>query len=1067
MANIFDEIETTPASSGNVFDEPETGNIFDEPEIDSRPPSPESGAAPVSISQPPSTGNTPGAAPVPRETNIVDTFRPGEEKSTPQNFEQALQQNDELRKKYEDKVYAEISKVDSQELWNKVQSGQPLTEVEQAAQLYQTGQTIPTNLFLNIALMGAGMAAPVASVGVGTLGRVAGTALGEGLIGAGTNVVFDVAESATKGKLPDAKQTGLNALFGFIFGAAGGGVGAAFAGRQQAVKEGVESIAAKTGRTADDVADEIMQTASQQGKPANEIISEQLGDGAKAFNEMWEENVRQTYKPSQKYAGSINLERQKLSGPGMFELEDAGETVGKTYRSNKEMLREAADVDMGPSDFLQVENPMSMTDSQKRRLREVVGAEAERIGKLRNDPNIPQDVLDQEKLNFVELVAKDAYVASETGRTLAQRAIDVEPTDDLIQARLKALAKIKNSDKAADKEWLLKQTDLLLGAGDINKISEIMYNALTGPAKKLTDAIESAIINGYLSSPTTWVKVHVSQGLYTLERALGERPIAAAADAVLSGLRGTKRTRFFKDSLYDLQGMRDALPEAMYYLAESAKAQRQIFTEDVLGKPFLKRADFGEALSFIPGGRKAGNVIGKAVQIPGGTMIGAGDDAVKVLNYRAVLNVEAHRIARQMGLKGEAYTQKVAELVAKPTKPMLKKATAEAFEKAMQRPLSKPALAVQNLRDTIPVGGRIINPFITVADSTIRSAYERSPFFMISLLKNRRNLTQGEVSDAIARMTIGSIIAGGAYELADRGFLTGGTPMNAKDRQTWYATGRKPYSLVTPGGKVIPYSAFEPASTLIGTIADYHGLSEYADNEDAAWKIGYYVFARNILNKSYMEGLSNFLGAIHDPGKAESAFEQQASGALIPQIAYRATGVIDPTLRDPQNLKQAFQKRIPGQSENVPPIRDIWGQPVMDIANPISKMINPFRMSELEEDPATNAVFENRARIISPSESIGSIPMTMDEYEMFVEMKGKVSHGVISDYVNSRLYQQDSPELRKKQIEEIDKEVNREAREWIEEYVYERVRREGYSDEDYERMRKGYMEIPEELSDGR
>ncbi|MCA9810192.1 MAG: hypothetical protein KC473_07620, partial [Candidatus Dadabacteria bacterium] len=203
-----------------------------------------------------------------------------------------------------------------------------------------------------------------------------------------------------------------------------------------------------------------------------------MGDGAKAFNEMWEENVRQTYKPSQKYAGSINLERQKLSGPGMFELEDAGETVGKTVRTNKEMLREAADVDMGASDFLQVENPMSMTDSQKRRLREVVGVEAERIGKLRNDPNIPQDVLDQEKLNFVELVAKDAYVASETGRTLAQRAIDVEPTDDLIQARLKALAKIKNSDKAADKEWLLKQTDMLLESGDVNTISGIMYNAL-------------------------------------------------------------------------------------------------------------------------------------------------------------------------------------------------------------------------------------------------------------------------------------------------------------------------------------------------------------------------------------------------------------------------------------------------------------------------------------------------------------------------------------------------------------------------------------------------------------
>ncbi|MCA9810193.1 MAG: hypothetical protein KC473_07625 [Candidatus Dadabacteria bacterium] len=171
-------------------------------------------------------------------------------------------QSEEEKRKQEQSFFRAISQVDSQELWNKIQSGQPLTEVEQAAQLYQTGQTIPTNLFLNIALMGAGIAAPVASVGVGTLGRVAGTALGEGLVGAATNVAYDVAESATKGKLPDAKQTGLNALYGFIFGSIGGAVGAAFAGKQQAVKEGVESIAAKTGRTADEVGDEIMQTAS-------------------------------------------------------------------------------------------------------------------------------------------------------------------------------------------------------------------------------------------------------------------------------------------------------------------------------------------------------------------------------------------------------------------------------------------------------------------------------------------------------------------------------------------------------------------------------------------------------------------------------------------------------------------------------------------------------------------------------------------------------------------------------------------------------------------------------------
>lgn len=881
--------------------------------------------------------------------------------------------------------------------------------------------------------------------------------------GAGFNMAYETLDKYfTEGRFPTKEEYAVSGIVGMAVPGIGEWAGALSRGLQSVFKKGVENIAQKTGEEGPQIINRILQRVEQEGISANRVISEELnnlGKGAKEFNDLWEKNVYESVQASfPKYAGSINLQRQAVSPEAKMLLQEAGEAAGKTPRPHAELLKEAKGAEgWGINDVLRVEDPLALDDVHKFRLRQIVGNEAETLAKLKKSENVPQEMLNARTADFFEAVKKDAKVASTLGKELGQRAITILPEDSLMDAKIKAFRNLTKSKNVKDIDWVNRHVNMILDAEDPRVIKEILYDALTSKTRKVTDAIEMAIVNGFLSSPTTWVKVFLSQGLFTAERPFLQRPIAAGIDSFLSLVRGTGRERYLSDAIVDIKAMSDAFPEAARYAARSAKAGRQVFTEDVLGKQFIPRASFGKG--------KVGKTIGRIVQFPGAVGIGALDDLIKVLGYRAEIGVDAHRQALSRGLKGEEYANYVAGLISKPTQGMKERASEEAFEKAMQRKLSKMGDAVRNLRDSLPIGGKMINPFITVADSTIRSAYDRTPFALPELIYKfgTGKMTQGQFSDRLSKVVIGSILAGGIYTLAEKGMITGGPPVNTKDRDVWYATGRKPYHFLTPGGTQIPYGWAEPAATIIGTIADYHSIREYADVEDSAWKIAYYPFSRNILNKSWMEGLSNFFETVMNPQRTGEGLEKQLSGTLVPQIAYRIAGVVDPTLRDPRNMEEAFKRRIPGLSEDVPPIRDIWGKPIMDLGNPVDKMINPVRIRELDNDPATKAVFEARARLTSPSQGIGKIPMSLEEHELLLERKGAISHQLITKYVNTIAYVNASPRQRKETIEKIDRKVNDLSRKWIEKKVYTRLRQQGYSKKEYVGFKKEKLDLPKEV----
>lgn len=93
---------------------------------------------------------------------------------------------------------------------------------------------------------------------------------------------------------------------------------------------------------------------------------------------------------------------------------------------------------------------------------------------------------------------------------------------------------------------------------------------------------------------------------------------------------------------------------------------------------------------------------------------------------------------------------------------------------------------------------RVIVPFIRTPANIVKFAAERSPF--APLMKESREALTGKHGaaardEAIARIGIGSSIGATAVYLATEGMITGGGPVDPKQRSLLYASGWEPYSV--------------------------------------------------------------------------------------------------------------------------------------------------------------------------------------------------------------------------------------------------------------------------------
>ncbi len=402
------------------------------------------------------------------------------------------------------------------------------------------------------------------------------------------------------------------------------------------------------------------------------------------------------------------------------------------------------------------------------------------------------------------------------------------------------------------------------------------------------------------------------QGMEILDRSL-----ASGVDWVLARTRGRgRRERYFAEVGAELGGMANAAPTALYNFAQ----------ERLYG--IYKRAITGEARKIRPGTALEHQVSpfrNKLLGVPGlGRVVrllttpldalGIADDAAQSIIYPGELAGRSMRLAIQRlgkpkGSEVEAEAQRIlSDVMENPEKypDLIKSARDASARRVFREKPWEPVRWFQHLQDQYPIL-TIVAPFIRTPANIARYAIRHSPvgfatpeiWKALSKYKEGK-LSQGDFADIIAPRISGTLVAGLATIMARSGLITGAGPSDRGERKALLATGWQPYSVTITinGHKVwVPYSRFDPLSQTFGSVADIVELSDAKDFNDSFSRLTGSI-ASNLLNRTYLRGLSDLANAYSDPKQYLANYIASNANALTPAYLDKLAQAIDPVYRE-------------------------------------------------------------------------------------------------------------------------------------------------------------------------
>lgn len=309
--------------------------------------------------------------------------------------------------------------------------------------------------------------------------------------------------------------------------------------------------------------------------------------------------------------------------------------------------------------------------------------------------------------------------------------------------------------------------------------------------------------------------------------------------------------------------------------------------------------------------------------------------------------------------------------------PLADRALAAARETTFTTPLSKdrgPLSALGKMTSDAtnaypPL--KLVIPFVRTPTNIMQYVFDRVPFAPSSqrtAVQNRlsqlfdaerkalSSASQEEQADALGRLATGSIFATAGFMAAMNGGITGGGPTDTKQRKIKEQTGWQPYSIKV-GDSYISYRRLDPFASFLGITADLVDIMQQGDEEqrkdamDVALGVVMSV-SKNITSKTYLQGIRDVTGLLFEPEMYAKGFAEKTIASLIvPNVAAQFARAGQGEMTDIRNLTDAIKARVPGMSGEVPPRRNMLGEPIMDngINAPVD-LINPFAYSTVKDD---------------------------------------------------------------------------------------------------------------------
>lgn len=535
----------------------------------------------------------------------------------------------------------------------------------------------------------------------------------------------------------------------------------------------------------------------------------------------------------------------------------------------------------------------------------------------------------------------------------------------------------------------LTATKSLIDSGKLEDLGNVAEKSLYASTR---DGFLTAWTNGLLTNPLTHVKVNLSN-IATIALRLGETRFAETMDRI-TDTHGVPAG----EAAQTVAGLVSGIKDSFRYLGKLARLNEAPESSPIQDAAKAFKTGHYSVGAPTPDWVQAGQGASDALAIADSGWVGKGTDMLSsVVTSPGRALAGEHEFYRSIGMRMEvnryAYRQaidelnggkieqgdlagRVAQLVENPPASLNTKAVDGMTYQTFTDAPGKLAELLGNLREAYPLV-RVVLPFYKIPARILSFSFERSPF--APLMEGwRADVAAGGArqSMALAKTGIGSMVMLAASDAVLNGTITGEGPKDKGQRQALMDTGWLPYSVRTPSGRWVQYNRMETvgssmamAADITETMRDYFTAVNRDDpNVEKLTAAGIAAVANNITSKTYLEGVARFFDTISDPRANAESMLKSLAGSLVPAAVGAVAGLTDPYQRATYSMMDAIKARTPGVSADLPPVRNMWGEPVRHDSG-LGKAYDafvPFASRRPSDEPIDQEILKQGMHISTP-----------------------------------------------------------------------------------------------------
>lgn len=736
------------------------------------------------------------------------------------------------------------------------------------------------------------------------------------------------------------------------------------------------------------------KAAAAEAEVIEKVAKIPVGEPEKEFIQFDKTKVEEpTFKIGQEKAGqeralNINLDRINTTKDIKDLIADVGKTFSKDINkarreviSNKQTKNLADDLGMTVDDLLARRRGEAFNAEQALAARQILVASGENLIALAKKAQVGSelDIIKFRKAmsQHHAIQAQVSGLTAEAGRALQAfkiKAKSIKGQQRLINEALEIGGGVENS-KALAKQFAELETGL--------QVNQFVKQASKATTRRM---MFEAWINGLLSSPATHA-VNVLSNAMVVGWSVGERKVASMIGKSLD-VQSIQEGEVIAQLFGMVQGTKDGMKLAWQALktGEPTDAMSKLEVQS-------RKAITGENLNLAgPAGRFA-DFVGSAVRTPG-RFLTAGDELFKSIGYRMELHAQAFRQASQEGLEGTALAARIDDIIKNPPENIEFAAIDASRYQTFTKPLEESGQAISQAINKTPAA-RIIVPFLRTPVNIMKFVGERTILAPLSANVRKEIAAGGARRDlALAKIATGSIIMAAAADYTVSGQITGAGPTNPAMRNLLRATGWQPYSIKV-GDTWYSYNRLDPVGATIGIAADIAEIIGQSGDIDALdlTAAATISVAQNITSKTYLSGLAEFFDVMSnvspDPEKNNTRAKrwiERLAGSAVPAGVAQVERTLSPELSATNGIIEKIKSRIPGYSDDLPPRRNIFGEPIVLSGGLGPDIMSPIYTSVDKKDPVAEEIVKQKTLVRMPMKSIKGVKLDTKQYDKYIQL---------------------------------------------------------------------------------